>query len=608
MALILYTVTVIDHVNNPNNTLANTDIVIRTTQSGTPLALIYEDEDGLTPIAQPGAKTNSLGVFDFYAASGSYNFTATVNGEVRKIGGVNASSVMTESSGSVQDFINNAGAIYSRSFNSVSDLISGIDASGNYINFTSILGNVVSTGAGRWLILPLTASRGLIVGGNAKAIPLNGLWLNDFGADPNNESFSDDALSQAHSIAISLGGATLNQSCGRYKFQNNFVMSGNGFHWKGEGEQATWTDYYGTGDFISGSGFRCSVSKMRLQDSGGIANTCINEQYMKECNFEDLEITTPFENEVGWLDVAVKAVGTSTDGNFSNNYNRVRVVGATGWGMILGQNSNAITSHKLSFARCGLGSLKIDRANGINLDVQVEGSASGKEIYIGDGAQINGLKLEIYSELKNNVSTARALRIEGTAKVEGLKVGLNYCWGAVGGGYLGPDYGAEINTSGGGYCFGAIDVGLVHGVRIAAVAANNSTDRVLVRGVRALAGFATGTSLPILDNKTSGASTSESLTIQGIKNNQSVLLPRHTTQPPRIAQGSVWFSDGSVTPFISLDGVSRNRISILRTGTTAQRPITGITAGIEYFDSTLGIPIWYSGSGSVWFDSTGAAV
>ena len=105
MALILYTVTVIDHVNNPNNTLANTDIVIRTTQSGAPLAIIYADEDGLITIAQPGAKTNDLGVFEFYAASANYNFTATVNGETRKIGGVNASSVMTESSGSVQDFI-----------------------------------------------------------------------------------------------------------------------------------------------------------------------------------------------------------------------------------------------------------------------------------------------------------------------------------------------------------------------------------------------------------------------------------------------------------------------------------------------------------------------
>lgn len=105
MALILYTVTVIDHVNNPNNTLANTDIVIRTTQAGAPLALIYEDENGLIPISQPGAKTNSLGVFDFYAASANYNFTATVNGETKNIGGVNASSVMTESSGSVQGFI-----------------------------------------------------------------------------------------------------------------------------------------------------------------------------------------------------------------------------------------------------------------------------------------------------------------------------------------------------------------------------------------------------------------------------------------------------------------------------------------------------------------------
>lgn len=114
MSLVLYTVTVIDHVNNPNNTLANTDIVIRTTQAGAPLAIIYADEDGLIPIAQPGAKTNDLGVFEFYASSANYNFTATVNGETRKIGGVNASSVMTESGGSVQDFIDNIDQVHRR--------------------------------------------------------------------------------------------------------------------------------------------------------------------------------------------------------------------------------------------------------------------------------------------------------------------------------------------------------------------------------------------------------------------------------------------------------------------------------------------------------------
>lgn len=492
--------------------------------------------------------------------------------------------------------------IYTRNFNSVSDLILGYDSAGEVVDFSQNIGLKVSTGAGKWKILPSSSSRGIPVNG-AKAIPTNGLWLDDFGADPNNVNFSDDALLQAHSTAVTLGGAKLRQGEGRYKFQNNFIMSGNGFHWQGSGQQSTWNDYYGTGTFISGNGFRCSISGMRIQDQGKQADTCIDESYMKECHFEDLEITTPFDDETGWLQVAINAVGTASDGNFTNDYQRVRVVGASGWGMILGQNSNAVTSHKLGFARCGLGSLRIDKSNGCKLDIQTEGSVSGKEVYIGDGAQISGLKLDIYCELKSGVSAGRALLVEGTAKVEGLKANINYCWGAVGGGYLGPDYGVEFNTSGGGYCFGSVDLGLVHGVQVAAVAANNSTDRVLVRGVRALSDFATGTSLPILDNKTSGASTSESLTIQGVTGNQSVLLPRHAVQPPRISQGSVWFSDNAETPFISIDGVGRNRLSVLRVGTTAQRPTSGLTAGIDYFDTTLGVPVWYNGS--AWVDATG---
>jgi len=42
------------------------------------------------------------------------------------------------------------------------------------------------------------------------------------------------------------------------------------------------------------------------------------------------------------------------------------------------------------------------------------------------------------------------------------------------------------------------------------------------------------------------------------------------------------------------------------TGTTAQRPTKGLYAGRPYFDSTLGKPIFYSGTG--WVDATGAGV
>jgi hypothetical protein len=41
-------------------------------------------------------------------------------------------------------------------------------------------------------------------------------------------------------------------------------------------------------------------------------------------------------------------------------------------------------------------------------------------------------------------------------------------------------------------------------------------------------------------------------------------------------------------------------------GTTAERPTQGLYAGLRYFDTTLGKPIWYNGSN--WVDATGATV
>jgi hypothetical protein len=41
-----------------------------------------------------------------------------------------------------------------------------------------------------------------------------------------------------------------------------------------------------------------------------------------------------------------------------------------------------------------------------------------------------------------------------------------------------------------------------------------------------------------------------------------------------------------------------------KSGTTAQRPTKGLYIGLVYFDTTLGNPIWYSGTD--WVDATGA--
>lgn len=41
-------------------------------------------------------------------------------------------------------------------------------------------------------------------------------------------------------------------------------------------------------------------------------------------------------------------------------------------------------------------------------------------------------------------------------------------------------------------------------------------------------------------------------------------------------------------------------------GSTADRPVNGLNVGSHYFDTTLGIPIWYDGSG--WVDAQGNSV
>lgn len=46
--------------------------------------------------------------------------------------------------------------------------------------------------------------------------------------------------------------------------------------------------------------------------------------------------------------------------------------------------------------------------------------------------------------------------------------------------------------------------------------------------------------------------------------------------------------------------------SLTQSGTTAQRPTKLLWQGRPYFDTTLGLPIWYKTAG--WVNATGAAV
>lgn len=48
-------------------------------------------------------------------------------------------------------------------------------------------------------------------------------------------------------------------------------------------------------------------------------------------------------------------------------------------------------------------------------------------------------------------------------------------------------------------------------------------------------------------------------------------------------------------------------VSARQSGTTANRPVTGLWIGRQYFDTTLGLPVWVqSAAPVVWCDATGA--
>jgi hypothetical protein len=57
--------------------------------------------------------------------------------------------------------------------------------------------------------------------------------------------------------------------------------------------------------------------------------------------------------------------------------------------------------------------------------------------------------------------------------------------------------------------------------------------------------------------------------------------------------------------FNQVDNFSQG-INVPQTGTTADRPISNLQVGQIYYDTTLGIPIWYNGT--VWKNSSGTTV
>ncbi len=69
----------------------------------------------------------------------------------------------------------------------------------------------------------------------------------------------------------------------------------------------------------------------------------------------------------------------------------------------------------------------------------------------------------------------------------------------------------------------------------------------------------------------------------------------------------VTFVDGlNVGDLVQFTTIVSSNINPTNAGTTAQRPVSGLVPGLQYYDTTLGIPIWYNGT--VWKNASGTTV
>lgn len=70
---------------------------------------------------------------------------------------------------------------------------------------------------------------------------------------------------------------------------------------------------------------------------------------------------------------------------------------------------------------------------------------------------------------------------------------------------------------------------------------------------------------------------------------------------------SITFASGlHVGALVKATTVITSNTNPTNAGTTAQRPVTGLIPGLQYYDTTLGIPIWWNGT--VWKNAAGTTV
>ena len=80
-----------------------------------------------------------------------------------------------------------------------------------------------------------------------------------------------------------------------------------------------------------------------------------------------------------------------------------------------------------------------------------------------------------------------------------------------------------------------------------------------------------------------------------------------TTNYTETSSTVVTFVDGlNVGDLVQFTTVVSTNVNPTNAGTTAQRPVSGLVPGLQFYDTTLGIPIWWNGT--VWKYAAGTTV
>lgn len=339
----------------------------------------------------------------------------------------------------------------------------------------------------------------------------------DYGATGNGVTDDTTAIQAALTAASAAGGKVV-VPAGTYKVTTTLTLTGNGVTFEGAGRGNTTLVWAGGATAMLTLGaptvpiYRWQVRGLALNDPTSAATYGAYLDFAREGVMEDVWLHQGFTNTALYL------AGTSTDGNWTNRFTRVTVDSCAGVGTYCGPQTNAVMFVGCNWTSCAGDHVQFGQAQGVKfIGCQFEQAGSGYEIHANGGASgdrlLNCSWTDCYFELKSGTAGARAFYFENSGghslTIEELQVSGCFLWGQGTATYL-----LESNVTSGG-CRGLIWNCGCYGATTAALKATVSGDLLTIIGFRALTGYGTGSTVPLLDNTSGAAANAASWLVGG---------------------------------------------------------------------------------------------